>query len=217
MPGEYVQLTVSDNGSGMGRETLDSIFEPFFTTKEIGRGTGLGLATVYGIVRQNDGFINVYSELDQGTVFNIYLPRHLGQAERVETPTGPAMPRGNGEIVLLVEDEAALLKLGKAILERLGYNVLAATTPTEAMRLADAHAGRIDLLVTDVVMPEMNGRELSERLMSLYPGLKYLYMSGYAANMIARQGVFDEGVRFIQKPFSMTDIACKVRLTLDQA
>jgi PAS domain S-box-containing protein len=216
VPGEYVLLAVSDDGCGMGKEILGKLFEPFFTTKGVGEGTGLGLATIYGIVRQNNGFINVYSEPDQGTTFSIYLPRHIGKAEqaRTEGPQEPVM-RGQ-ETVLVVEDELALLDLSKLMLEKQGYRVLTAGTPGEAIRLAEEHAGEIHLLITDVVMPEMNGRDLAKKMLSLYPDLKRLFMSGYTANVIAHHGILDDGVYFIQKPFSRKDLAAKVREALDQ-
>lgn len=216
VPGAYVSLAVSDNGCGMNKETLDMVFEPFFTTKETGKGTGLGLATVYGIVKQNNGFINVYSEPDLGTIFKIYLPRHVGKAEKV-WPDGMAGPVMRGqETILLAEDEPAMLKLITMLLTMQGYTVLAASTPGEAIRLATEHAEEIHLLITDVVMPEMNGRDLAKNLLSLYPNLKRLFMSGYTANVIAHHGVLDEGVYFIQKPFSRKDLATKVREVLDQ-
>ena len=216
VPGEYVLLAVSDDGCGMDKEILGKLFEPFFTTKGVGKGTGLGLATIYGIVRQNNGFINVYSEPDQGTTFRIYLPRHIGKAEqaRTERLQEPVM-RGQ-ETVLVVEDELALLDLSKLMLEKQGYRVLTAGTPGEAIRLAEEHAGEIHLLITDVVMPEMNGRDLAKKMLSLYPNLKRLFMSGYTANVIAHHGVLDDGVYFIQKPFSRKDLAAKVREALDQ-
>jgi PAS domain S-box-containing protein len=215
-PGEYVLLAVSDNGSGMDKETQEKLFEPFYTTKAMGKGTGLGLATVYGIVKQNNGFINVYSEPGHGTTFKIYLPWHVGKAERRKTIDSiKAISRGH-ETVLLVEDEPGILAITTTILEHQGYTVLAASTPGEAIRLAHDHPGEIHLLITDVVMPEMNGRKLAERLMPLHSTLKLLFMSGYTANVIAPQGVLDEGVHFIQKPFSMKDFATKVREVLDR-
>lgn len=215
VPGEYVLLTVSDNGCGMDKETINKIFEPFFTTKGLGKGTGLGLAMVYGIVKQNDGFIDVYSEPGQGTSFKIYLPRYQGKEEQA-CSAKPKMPTDRGqETVLMVEDEPAILDLGKQLLEMQGYRVLAAGTPGEAMRLAEEHIGEIHLLLTDVIMPEMNGRELAGWLHSLYPGLKRLFMSGYTADVIADHGVLDEGVHFIQKPFSLDALAAKVREALD--
>jgi PAS domain S-box-containing protein len=216
VPGEYVLLAVSDDGSGMDKETQGKLFEPFFTTKEMGKGTGLGLATVYGIVKQNNGFINVYSEPGHGTTFKIYLPWHVGKAEQLKTiDSTQAISRGH-ETVLLVEDESAILEITTTMLEHLGYTVLAASTTGEAIRLANEHPGEIHLLITDVVMPEMNGRKVAERLMPLHPNLKLLFMSGYTSNVIAHQGVLNEGVCFIQKPFSMKDFATKVREVLDQ-
>ena len=216
-PGEYVRLTVSDDSRGMDQEMLAHIFEPFFTTKGVGEGTGLGLATVYGIVRQNNGFVNVYSEPEKGTTFTIYLPRHAGQAERasMESAAEPVL-RGH-ETILLVEDESAILEMTTMMLEMQGYTVLAANTPGEAIRLAGEHVGKIHLLITDVIMPEMNGRDLAKNLLSLYPHLKRLFMSGYTADVIARHGVLDEGVAFIQKPFSRQDLAVKVRKVLESA
>lgn len=216
--GEYVLLAVSDDGSGMDKETQANLFEPFFTTKKMGKGTGLGLATVYGIVKQNNGFINVYSEPGHGTTFKIYLPWHVGgQADEPLNPIDSTEALGRGyETVLLVEDESGILALTTMMLERQGYTVLAASTPCEAIRLANEHPGEIHLLITDVVMPEMNGRKLAERLMPLHPNLKLLFMSGYTSNVIAHQGVLNEGVCFIQKPFSMKDFATKVREVLDQ-
>jgi len=216
IPGGYVMLAVSDNGSGMARETLDKVFEPFFTTKELGQGTGLGLATVYGIAKQNNGFINIYSEPEQGTTIKVYLPRHSGEAIRVHRESPADIPPGQGETVLLVEDDGSILKLAQTILEKLGYTVLPAASPSEAESQAAAHAGDIDLLITDVVMPEMNGRELSEHLRAVHPELETLYMSGYTANVIAHRGVLDEGVSFIPKPLSIKDLAIKVREVLDR-
>ena len=216
VPGEFVLLAVSDDGCGMGRETLDSIFEPFFTTKNVNEGTGLGLATVYGIVKQNNGFINVYSEPGKGTTFRIYLPRHVGDTGKVREEIIMEIPLGHGEMVLLVEDESAIMKMGQMMLERLGYQVLAAGTPGDAVHLAGEHMGEIHLLITDVVMPEMNGRDLADQLHNHYPDIKTLFMSGYTANVIAHRGVLDEGVNFIQKPFSMKDLGVKVRAILDQ-
>ena len=218
VPGDYVLLAVSDDGIGMDAETLDKIFEPFFTTKGKGKGTGLGLATVYGIVKQNEGFINVYSEPDKGTSIKIYLSRHTGQdaealaEENIEIPLSQS-----SEVVLLVEDDASILKLGERILENLGYRVLAANSPEEAIHLAEEQKGNIHLLITDVVMPGMNGCELSEKLQGSYPNLKTLFMSGYTANVIAHRGVLKDGVSFISKPFSKMELARKVREVLLEA
>jgi two-component system, cell cycle sensor histidine kinase and response regulator CckA len=214
-PGHYVLLTVSDDGRGMGKETLEKLFEPFFTTKEVGKGTGLGLATVYGIVKQSDGCINVYSEPGQGSTFRIYIPKHIGEAEKLQKQVSERSIIGGHETVLLVEDEAILLKMGKEMLERLGYRVLPAGTPAEAMRIAAEHKDSIHLLITDVIMPEVNGRELADKLSFLYPNLKRLYMSGYTADVIALHGVLEPGVQFIQKPFSMKDLGGKIREALE--
>jgi signal transduction histidine kinase len=213
VPGEFVQLAVSDDGHGMNADTLANIFEPFFTTKE--EGTGLGLATVYGIVKQNDGFINVYSEPDHGTTFRIYLPRHAAEAGH-DLPGGRLEPMPTGEeTVLLVEDEPAIIRLGKAMLEGLGYRVLTASDPEGALAMALAHSGEVHLLITDVIMPGMNGRELAAQLARALPRLKCLFMSGYTADVTAHHGVLDEGVHFMQKPFSRRDLASKVREALD--
>jgi CheY-like chemotaxis protein len=215
-PGEYVMLAVSDSGCGMDKETLERIFDPFFTTKQTGKGTGLGLATVHGIVKQNGGFINVYSEPGKGTSFRIYIPRHHatsaspGEVHR-ETP----LPTGN-ETILLVEDDRSLLDVGTAMLEQLGYTVLAADGPSEALRRVGTHEGPIHLAITDVVMPEMSGRDLAARLGALRRPVKCLFVSGYTANVIAHQGVLEEGLHFLPKPFSLRELALKVREVLDE-
>ena len=213
-PGEYARLSVSDDGSGMDAETLEHIFEPFFTTKDIGEGTGLGLATVYGAVRQSDGCITVESVKGRGTMFRIYLPRYLGDsglAARVDAP-GQAAVRGC--TVLLVEDEPLLMSLCREVLSRSGYTVLTADTPHEALRLASAHPGDIHLLVVDVVMPGMNGRELARELQAERPALEVLFMSGYTADVIGRHGVLEEGENFLQKPFTLDSLRSKVREVL---
>ncbi len=216
IPGKFILLAVSDDGHGMSQETLGKIFEPFFTTKEEGRGTGLGLATVYGIVKQNNGFINVYSEPDQGTTFAIYLPRYEDSAGEKRAKASPDISLGHGEIILVVEDEITILNLSKTILEKLGYTVLTASTPSEALRLVEMHSGRIQLLLTDVIMPEMNGRDLASQLHTCFPDIKTLFMSGYTADVISHRGVLDEGVCFIHKPFSTNDLAAKVYEALRQ-
>ena len=216
IPGDYVLLALSDNGCGMDKDTLAHIYEPFFTTKEMGKGTGLGLSTVYGIVRQNNGFMNVYSEFNQGTTFRIYLPRYT---ENDESPhlIGIEPPVALGqETILLVEDEPAILAMTKVMLERLGYTVLPANTPSEAIRLAELNKSNIDILLTDVVMPEMTGRDLVRLMRPLYPNLRTLFMSGYTANVIAHHGVLDQGVQFIEKPFSKKDLAAKIKEVLRQ-
>ena len=213
VPGEFVLLAVSDNGSGMDSDTRARVFEPFFTTKDLGRGTGLGLSTVYGIVKQNNGFINLYSEPEGGTTFKIYLPRHGAEVER-SLPEQVGSAAQGAETVLLVEDEPAILALTGKMLERLGYTVLSASTPGKAVRIAEEYKGEIHLLMTDVVMPEMNGRDLARSVLALHPNSKHLFMSGYTANVIAHNGVLDEGVNFIQKPFSVRDLAAKLRKVL---
>jgi CheY-like chemotaxis protein len=201
----------------MAPETMDKIFEPFFTTKAVGQGTGLGLATVYGIVKQNKGFIEVSSELGKGTRLKICLPRHRGEAVDSAAETPDEIPRGQGEKVLLVEDDEAILNLGSQMLTGLGYTVLAANTVQEAIDLANNGKDGIDLLITDVVMPKMNGREMARCLRASHPQLKTLFISGYTANVIAHHGVLEEGIHFLAKPFSQKRLAVSVRKALSQA
>ncbi len=214
LPGDYALLAVSDDGCGMDKETRSRIFEPFFTTKVAGKGTGLGLATVYGIVKQNKGFINVYSEPGKGTTFRIYLPRQLGEIEEPMNNEPALIPSGRGETVLLVEDDQAILDMTRSMLENHRYKVLAVSSPSAAIHLAQQKEDSIDLMVTDVVMPEMNGRDLAGIIQALQPQMKVLFMSGYTANVIAHHGVLDEGVHFIQKPFSVAEFALKVQETI---
>jgi two-component system cell cycle sensor histidine kinase/response regulator CckA len=214
VPGEYVLLTVGDSGPGMEREVLDHIFEPFFTTKEVGQGTGLGLATVYGIVRQNNGLIEVQSTPGKGTTFQIYLPAFAGMGASPPAEKDAEKAQEGTETILVVEDDEGILNLSKIILETLGYKVYTASTPTQAFDIVKGHA-EIDLVIVDVVMPEMNGRELVELLHTIRPDLKFIHMSGYTADVIARRGVLEEGVHFIQKPFSVKAIAKKVREALE--
>ena len=214
--GEYVCLAVSDDGCGMDKNTQAQIFEPFFTTKEVGKGTGLGLATVYGIIKQNGGFINVKSEPGTGTIFSIYIPRHTTGETPVQGKSTKESPQRGGETILLVEDEQAILNISTLLLRNQGYSVLAANSPREAMTLASKHAHEIHLLLTDVVMPGMNGRDLANSLLAICPQLKCLFMSGYTADVIAHHGVLDSGMYFIEKPFNLPDLANKVREVLDQ-
>jgi PAS domain S-box-containing protein len=209
-PGEYVIMVFSDSGTGMDRNTVEHIFEPFFTTKDTGKGTGLGLSTVYGIVKQNQGFINVYSEPGQGTTFRLFLPRYQGAVEEKEQKTEARLLMGS-ETVLLVEDDRQILALAQRILEQHGYTVISATLPGEALLACEKFPGEIHLLITDVVMPVMNGKELKERIEKLKPAIRVLYMSGYTANVIAHRGILAEGVEFIQKPFSVEMLVKKVR------
>jgi CheY-like chemotaxis protein len=209
-PGPYVLLAVSDNGSGMDKETLQNVFEPFFTTKEIGKGTGLGLATVYGIVQQNNGFINVYSEQGQGTTFKIYLPRSMDGVEVSEEILEQPVALGSGKI-LLVEDDDLMRKMTTDMLKTIGYSVLAVGSPLEALSICEEKDARFDLVITDVVMPGMSGRELRDKLGIIRPDIKVLFMSGYTSNVIVHHGVLEEGVHFIQKPFSLNDFARKIQ------
>jgi two-component system, cell cycle sensor histidine kinase and response regulator CckA len=207
--GEYVQLTVSDTGVGMDREMQSHIFEPFFTTKGIGKGTGLGLATVYGIMRQNDGFIKVYSEPGQGAAFALFFPR-LTQERDAEVVAARTVAAGEG-VVLLVEDEATVRQMAQLMLEHAGYSVLVAPTPFEALEICRRPGLRIDCLLTDVIMPGMNGVDLSAAVRELRPGIGMVYMSGYTADMIAHHGVLARGVIFVQKPFDMNSLNDKVQ------
>ena len=214
IPGDYVMLAVSDNGVGIEQEVLTNIFEPYFSTKIIGKGTGLGLSTVYGIVRQNEGFINVYSEPEQGTTFKIYFRRNEADGAEKQIKTTDQVEQGGSETILFVEDENMILDIGMRILESLGYKVLAMNNPAEALLFARQYAENIDLLITDVVMPEMNGRELAEQIEAFYPGMKTLYISGYTANVIAHRGILHDGVKFLSKPFTRNELAGKVRETI---
>ena len=209
-----MRLAVSDTGCGMEKEVQAQIFEPFFTTKGVGRGTGLGLPTVYGIVKQSNGYIEVRSEPGKGTTFTIYFPRHAAEPGEKGLEVS-FLPVHGHETILLVEDEPAILESTALILEMQGYTVLMASTPDNAIRLAEEQKGEIHLLLTDVVMPEMNGQELARKLVVLYPHLKQLFMSGYSGESIANQRVLVEGVHFIEKPFSLYGLIAKVREALD--
>jgi CheY-like chemotaxis protein len=215
IPGEYVMLVISDDGSGIEKDVLNHIFEPFFTTKGLSEGTGLGLATVYGIVKQNDGFINVYSEVGEGTTFRIYFPRSVGETS-ISTVEEKKKERPKGtETVLLVEDEKSLRVTCHIFLKDLGYKVLPAKDPHEALELAKNHPDGINLLVTDVVMPGMSGKDLADKLRQTQPELKCLYISGYTADIVGSKGVLDQDVNFLEKPFSRDKLAVQVRKVLD--
>lgn len=214
-PGAHVRLTVTDTGAGMAAATLPRIFEPFFTTKEPGKGTGLGLSTVFGIVKQSSGHITVSSELGKGSVFDIYLPR----TDRVApaSPVPPPMPstcRGS-ETILIVEDDDALRAAVRAVLRKLGYRVLEAQNGVEALLVSEQYRPRIDLLLTDVVMPRMNGRELVAQLLPTRRDLKVLYMSGYAENTVVMHGTLDAGLAYLPKPVTPDALSRKVREVLD--
>jgi two-component system, cell cycle sensor histidine kinase and response regulator CckA len=213
--GRYVMLAVTDTGCGMPQSVQEHIFEPFFTTKEKDKGTGLGLATVYGIVKQSGGGIAVYSEVDAGSTFKIYLPRVEARAESIPAASPGAEPPGGSETILLVEDDPAVRGLTYEVLAESGYRVLQAASGPEAIALVESDATRIDLLLTDVVMPRMNGRDLARRLQEMRPGLATLYMSGYAPGAIVHQGVLDPGLAFIAKPLRPADLIRKVREVLD--
>jgi len=215
VPGQYVMVAVSDNGCGMSREVQANLFEPFFTTKETGKGTGLGLPTVYGIVKQNKGFVNVYSEPGKGSTFKIYLPRHKGDETEDGAKKQEESPeKGQGETILILEDEPEVLSVAGIMLEKLGYNVLAAETPDKAIKLARAREEKIDLLITDIIMPEMNGRDFADQLKTLYPDVRVLFMSGYTANVIEYNNMAGEEFNFIEKPFTMRHLAAKVKEAL---
>ena len=215
-PGTYLRLVVGGTGCGMDAETRAHLFEPFFTTKGQGKGTGLGLAMVYGVVAQNLGFIDVESEPGQGTAFSLYLPRDTSRPDPRHLQAGGPSPGRGHETVLLVEDEPAILRMTEAVLTRHGYRVLAAATPGDALRLAEAYDGALDLLLTDVVMPEMNGAELSRRLLVLHPGMRRIFVSGYTADVFSEHGIEAEGVPFLQKPCPVQELVAKVRHVLDQ-
>jgi len=215
--GNWVMLSVRDDGCGMDQQVISHLFEPFFTTKPMGQGTGLGLATVYGIVKQNNGFINVHSEPGKGSTFTIYLPLFLADPETTTTVSQPTMELPGGpETILVVEDEPAILLLADRLLRHIGYTVLTAPSPTEALKLAEHYANKIDLVISDVIMPELNGPDLLKRIHGYCPGVPSLFISGYTDGEISHHGVLDEDVHFLPKPFSMEELATKVRAILDK-
>jgi len=209
-PGRYVRLSVSDNGTGMDKETLKHIFEPFFTTKEEGKGTGLGLATVYGIIKQNDGYINVYSEPGYGTTFSLYLPSVGDIIDKQDSAEDSDIDLTGSGRILLVEDDPMVLQIARGMLESLGYWVTATHHPKEAIAIFTEAEEPFDLVITDVVMPSMSGKDLKSRLNETRPDLKVLFMSGYTADIIAHHGVLEEGIQFLQKPFTIQSLARKV-------
>ena len=214
-PGSYVVISVSDTGSGMDKETKEHIFEPFYTTKEIGKGTGLGLSTVFGIVKQNNGFIWVYSEPGHGTTFKIYLPRAKGDVASEKKEQHPMAKFDGSETVLIVEDDGSLRKFAQKVLKQKGYKVLEAENGEDALRVSEEHEGSIHLMITDVVMPMMSGKETAERMQPLYLQMKVIYMSGYTTDVIVHQGVLASGLNFLEKPFTPEELALKVRKVLD--
>lgn len=215
LPGEYVLLSVTDNGIGIDTDIIDKIFDPFFTTKEVGKGTGLGLSTVYGIVKQNNGFINVYSEKGKGSTFNIYISRYAGPDETSKESIPESWLKGKGETILVVEDEISLLKMIQIMLERLHYSVITAHTPVEALNIVQSKGKSIQLVLTDFVMPVMDGLQLSEEIKKLNPNIQFIYMSGYT-DRIFYENKINRETNFLQKPFSITELAKKIRDTLEK-
>jgi two-component system, cell cycle sensor histidine kinase and response regulator CckA len=213
--GPHIVLSVHDTGHGMDEQTQSHLFEPFFTTKEKGKGTGLGLATIYGIVKQSGGYIWVFSEPEHGTTFNVCFPRVEGVAAPLVSARPPVQPPTGTETILLAEDASGLLELAKKVLERYGYTVLDAPNGDEALQICERHRGAIDLLLTDVVMPGMSGRALADRVALLYPAMKVLYTSGYTDSAIVKRGVLSAGTAFLQKPYAPEVLARKVRDLLD--
>lgn len=213
--GEYVLLTVSDNGCGMDKNTLDNIFDPFFSTKTLANSSGMGLPAVHGIVKQNNGIIDIHSKMREGTTIEIYLPRYIIKKNMVHEKPPTYKDGHEHESILLVDDELVILKVTAEILKSHGYTVLTATTPKEAIKLAQKHGADIDLLITDVIMPDMNGRDLADKILVSSPNIKCLFMSGYTADVITRHGVLDDGIHFIRKPFLSKPLCKKVRETLD--
>ena len=215
-PGDFNLLAVSDNGSGMDTKTLANIFEPFFSTKDVGKGTGLGLATVYGIVKQNNGFINVYSEPGHGTTFRLYFPQHKSEVKKNSKISIDQPSQGEGQKILVVEDDAALRIVSEKMLSQNNYHVISVSSPLEALQVVEEHNGDIDLLLTDIVMPEMNGKQLADAIHEKHPGIKVIYMSGYTSNVISHHGVLEEGVNFLQKPITLSELTDKVDEVLNR-
>jgi CheY-like chemotaxis protein len=216
LPGNYAVLTVSDTGEGMDEQTQNKIFEPFFTTKELGRGTGLGLSIVYGIVKQNNGYINVYSEVGKGTTFKIYLPFVSSRAGESKNPDVQQPLRGGTETILLAEDNESVRLLNRGVLQEFGYTVIEAADGEEALQKFREHRNRINLFLLDVIMPKKNGREVFEEAKRSNPNVKVIFTSGYPADLIQKEGVLEKGLHFLSKPSSPQALLRKVREVLDQ-
>jgi len=213
-PGPYVMLSVRDTGEGMEQEVIEKIFDPFFTTKGVGKGTGLGLATSFGIIKQHNGHVHVYSEPGMGTTFKIYFPQITDKLEKVEEQEPKPMPKGT-ENILIVDDEKAIVDLVATTLKPLGYKITATNDPEEAVTLHQETTEKFDLLLTDVIMPEMNGRQLAETLSTQQPDLKAIYMSGYTNDIIKRHSIMEQGFELIHKPLLPRALADKLREVLD--
>jgi polar amino acid transport system substrate-binding protein len=216
IPGRYACITVSDTGSGMDAETCARIFEPFFTTKEVGKGTGLGMAIVYGIVRQHNGFINVYSEPDVGTTFRVYLPAAEDEPHDHDNEEMPAAPRMGSETILLAEDDASVRKLVFTILTQFGYDVIQAEDGQNAVDLFATNRNRISLILMDMIMPKKNGKEAYAEICQLKPGVKILYCSGYTAEFMKNRGVSEDEIELIMKPVQPMELLRKIRGMLDE-
>jgi CheY-like chemotaxis protein len=216
VPGPYVLFSLTDTGSGIDDDKKEHIFDPFFTTKSKGKGTGLGLATVYGIVKQHNGYIWVYSEPDHGTTFKVYIPKAFGlESKKSETVDDTKTGQAAGETILIVEDDPAILELVQQMLQQHGYATIKTASPSECLEIATNFKHPIHLLLTDVVMPEMNGKEIYEKIREYYPNIKVLFMSGYTNDVIADRGILNRGTNLIEKPFSMKALLAKVREALD--
>jgi nitrogen-specific signal transduction histidine kinase/ActR/RegA family two-component response regulator len=216
-PGQYAMISVTDTGGGMSPEVIDRAFDPFYTTKGVGKGTGLGLSQVFGFVKQSGGHVKIYSEVGRGTTVKIYLPRYIGAVniQPIEPPKNKLIKGGSHEIVLVVEDDAKVRRMSVDALSELGYTVIQAESPSEALQILEARQPKVTLLFTDIVMPEMSGRELADLALTLLPSLKVLFTTGYTRNAIVHNGVIDPGMPFLPKPFTLDQLANKIRKALD--
>ncbi|HXX54153.1 MAG TPA: response regulator, partial [Thermodesulfovibrionales bacterium] len=213
-PGEYALITVADTGLGMDEQTREKIFEPFFTTKGLGKGTGLGLSIIYGIIKQHNGYINVYSEIGKGTIFKIYLPT-VESVPKETAQSWIATPKGGTETILLAEDDTAVRELTKRVLEEFGYTVIETSDGEDAINVFVENKDQIDLLILDVLMPKKTGKEVYEEIMRMRPNIKTILISGYTKDLISKKGVVEEGLNFVEKPISPTELVKRIRETLD--